>query len=66
MSRKTDFAVGIYQLFTTTPCSRELQREKKLKKFINAGTRTKYVLYSWHNYKMIYPCVLAIGSIERM
>lgn len=31
MSRKTDFAVGIQQLFTTTPYLRELQREKKLK-----------------------------------
>ena len=66
MSKKTDFAVGQQQLFTTTPYSRELQRNKKLKYFINAGTRTKFVLYSWHNYKMIYPCVLEIGSIERM
>ena len=31
MSRKTDFAVGKQQLFTTTPYSREIQREKKLK-----------------------------------
>ena len=53
MSKKTDFAVGKQQLFTTTPYSRELQREKKkLKYFINAGTRTKFILYSWHNYKM--------------
>ena len=34
MLRKTDFAVGNQQLFITTPYSRELQREKKLKYFI--------------------------------
>ena len=34
MSKKTDFAVGKQQLFTTTPYSRELQRKKKLKYFI--------------------------------
>lgn len=33
MSRKTDFAVGKRKLFSTSPYSRELQREKKLKYF---------------------------------
>ena len=46
MSKKTYFAVGNQQLFITIPYSRELQREKKLKYFINAGTRTKFVLHS--------------------
>ena len=33
MSKKTDFAVGKLKLFSTTPYSRELQREKKIKIF---------------------------------
>lgn len=42
MSKKTDFVVGKQQLFSTSPCLRVIQREKKLKYFNNPWRRNKF------------------------
>jgi hypothetical protein len=46
MSKKTGFAVGKCKLFSTTPYSREIQREKKLNNLRKAGVGHKFLVHS--------------------